>query len=82
MLLDMNHETPTREKIPNMMHKELGLPLMYLMHDYLVWEEGLRIRDRLSHGISITKKFIIKIKEFATQSNFLVNWQTKSSVLQ
>ncbi len=49
-LLDVNHETAKREKLPNKMHEELGLPIMFLMHDYLVWEEGLRIRDRISHG--------------------------------
>jgi hypothetical protein len=62
MLLDVHHESATREKTPNKMNQELGLPLMYLMHDYLVWEGGLRIRDRISHGKKKVRKLLIVIR--------------------
>ncbi len=38
-------------KTPNQLYTELGNPLMLALFDILIWKDGPRLRDKLSHGV-------------------------------
>ena len=53
-ILDEEFEMEDNSKRLNDMHNELGTSIMFLINDLMGFEDGIRIRDRFSHGNSMT----------------------------